>query len=545
MTVTSTMMDDFPLTVQNMFWHGRMIHADRHIVTWDGESATRTTFGETADRAIQLTNALAELGVGQGDVVATFQWNNQAHAEVYLGVPCMGAILHTLNIRLFPDQLDYVIRDGGDKVIIVDDTLVGALAKAKDALEDVEHIVVVGDGDASALGRDVIRYEDLLDGASTEPDFPEIDERDPCTMCYTSGTTGDPKGVVYSHRSQWTHTFGENMGGLGLQTGDRILMIVPQFHANAWGLVYLSWIMGMDILQPDRHLQPEPLAAFIAAEKPTYAAAVPTVFNGLLQYGRANEVDLSSIRSCVIGGAAVPESLIQGFHEHFDIDVVQGWGMTETSPLGTVGMPPDPAMSWDEGLAYRAKAGRIVPGVQMRIVDNDTGEEMPWDGEAQGEVEVRGSWITAGYHGLAPEEVAEKFDDGWLRTGDVGVIEPGGYLVIKDRTKDVIKSGGEWISSVDLENEIMAHDGVAEAAVIGVPDEKWDERPLACIVRAEGSEVSESDLLDHLEGRVAKWWLPERWAFVDEIPKTSVGKFDKKVLRGEHEDGDLEVVRAD
>ncbi len=542
MTVTSTMMDDHQLTVQQMFWHGAKVHADHQVVTWQGDHATRHTFAETAERAIRLTNALQDLGVGPGDVVASFMWNNHAHAEAYLGVPCMGAILHTLNIRLFPDQLDYVIRDGGDTVIIVDDTLVPLLAKVKDTLEVVDHVVVVGDGDASALGRDVLRYEELLADASTEPNWPDVVETDPCTMCYTSGTTGNPKGVVYSHRSQWTHTFGANMGGLGVRSGDRLLMIVPQFHANAWGLIYLSWIMGMDILQPGPHLQPEPLAAFIAAERPTFAAAVPTVFNGLLQYSQVAEVDLSSIESCVIGGAAVPRSLIDAFHEQFDVDVVQGWGMTEMSPLGTVGLPPSHDMDWEEGAAYRAKAGRIVPGVEMRIVGDD-GEELAWDGDTQGEVEVRGPWITAGYHEL--DDAGEKFHDGWLRTGDVGVIEPGGYLVIKDRSKDVIKSGGEWISSVDLENEIMAHDDVVEAAVIGVPDEKWDERPLACVVVADGAELSPADLVGFLEGRIASWWMPERWAFVDEIPKTSVGKFDKKVLRGDNDEGNLEVVRAD
>ncbi len=539
--VTSTMMDDHPLTVQQMFWHGTKVHAGREVVTWHGDHAERKTFAETAERTIQLTNALADLGVGRGDVVASFMWNNQQHAEAYLGVPCMGAILHTLNIRLFPEQLDFVIRDGGDKVIIVDDSLVPLLARAGEALDIVEHIIVVGDGDASALGRDVLRYEELIAGQSTEADWPEVDERDACTMCYTSGTTGNPKGVVYSHRSQWTHTFGANMGGLGVGSGDRLLMIVPQFHANAWGLIYLSWILGMDILQPDKFLQPEPLAAFIASEQPTFAAAVPTVFNGLLQYGQVADLDLSSMNACVIGGAAVPRSMIDAFHERYDVDVVQGWGMTEMSPLGTVGLPPEPDMDWDEGAEYRAKAGRIVPGVEMRIVDEDD-QELPWDGEAQGEVEVRGSWITGRYHGVDDDE---KFHNGWLRTGDVAVIEPGGYMVIRDRSKDVIKSGGEWISSVDLENEIMAHDQVVEAAVIGVPDEKWDERPLACVVLTEDATVTPEELVTFLEERVAKWWLPERWTFVEEIPKTSVGKFDKKVLRADNEHGDLEIVRAD
>jgi fatty-acyl-CoA synthase len=356
--------------------------------------------------------------------------------------------------------------------------------------------------------------------------LPELDELQPAASCYTSGTTGNPKGVVYSHRSIWTHTLGAAAGGIRVVDGDRLLVVVPQFHANAWGLIHIGWTYGADLLLPAEHLQPEPLVAFIEAERPTCSAAVPTVWNGVLAYGEGHEVDLSSLDWVVVGGSAVPRSMVSEFEARHGITIVQGWGMTEMSPLGTVALPPAGATG-ETSIDYRARTGRLVAGVDLRLVDPD-GVEQPWDGESIGEIQVRGPWITAGYHGV---DAPEKFDGGWLRTGDVGVVDAHGFLQLVDRTKDVIKSGGEWISSVDLENALMGHPDVLECAVIGVADERWGERPLACVVRRDGSDVGPAELNDHLADRVASWWRPERFAFVDEVPKTSVGKFDKKVLR--------------
>jgi fatty-acyl-CoA synthase len=533
-------MQDFPLTISMIFNHGRTVNADSEVVTFMGESSRRATFGEVAVRADKLAAALVRLGVEQTDRVGTFCWNSQEHLEAYFAIPCMGAVMHTLNLRLFPDQLTYVVNHAEDKVIIVDDTLIPLLGRVAAELKTVEHFIVVGDGDASALGVNVTaqvhRYEELL--AAEEPGFawPEVDERAAAAMCYTTGTTGDPKGVVYSHRSTVMHTFGSGWG-LTLTQNDRVLPIVPMFHANAWGLPYVCWAAGADFVMPSRFLQAEPLAKMIKDEKVTFAGAVPTIWNEVLRYAETNPVDFSSMTRVVCGGSAVPRALIEAFEQRHGVRIIQGWGMTETSPLAALAIPPKGTPP-EEEFAWRAKTGRPVAGVEVRITGDD-GSVLPWDGEAVGEIEIRGPWITAAYY---LDDAPEKFHDGWLRTGDVAKIDPSGFMQITDRAKDVIKSGGEWISSVEVENLLMGHPDVIEASVVGVPDGRWDERPLACVVLKEGASPDAEALRSFLSDKVAKWWLPERWSFVTEIPKTSVGKFDKKVLRAKHAAGELDVT---
>ena len=531
-------MQDRPLTINAIFEHGRRIHGDSEVITFMGDSSQRASYAEVGGRAERLAAALARLGIREGDRVGTFCWNTQEHLEAYFAIPCIGAVLHTLNLRLFPEQLAYVINHAEDRAIIVDDSLVPLLARVANELKTVERFIVVGDGDASPLG-EVLRYEELIASEPSGFAWPDLDERSAAAMCYTSGTTGNPKGVVYSHRSTFLHSLAACSASVfGLTENDRILPIVPMFHANAWGLPYAGWMAGADFIMPSRFLQAEPLCRLIAAERPTFSGAVPTIWNDVIRHAEHNPVDLSSLRMVICGGSAVPRSLMERFQERFGVKIIQAWGMTETSPLAAISYPPK-GCNAEEEMDWRAKTGRVRHGVELRITDEDL--VLPWDGNAVGEIEVRGPWITAAYYG---DETSEKFHDGWLRTGDVGTVDPKGFIQITDRAKDVIKSGGEWISTVELENAIMAHPDVIEAAVIGVPDERWDERPLACVALRDGSSTTPEQLRSFLNDRVAKWWVPERWAFIKEVPKTSVGKFDKKVLRVQREQGLIEVVEA-
>jgi fatty-acyl-CoA synthase len=535
-------MQDAPLLVSGILRHGQQVYGDSRVITIVGPEgeATEATFAIVAERSERLAKALERLGVGDSDRVGTFLWNNQTHQEAYLAIPSMGAVLHTLNIRLFPEQLAYVVNHAEDKVIIVDASLIPLLARVRDQLTTVKHIVVVGSGDSSALG-ETHSYEELL--AAEEPGYawPTFDERQAAAMCYTSGTTGNPKGVVYSHRSTYLHSLAVTSGAaLGIHDQDRVLSIVPMFHANAWGTPYAAFMTGADLVMPQQFLQAAPLAAVFAVHRPTLSAGVPTIWNDLLRYSQSNPVDMSSVRMITAGGAAVPRQLIERFRDELGVQLVQGWGMTETSPICSLALPPR-GIPVEEEIEWRSKTGRVVAGVEVRVVAED-GSILPNDGESVGEFEVRGPWITGSYYG---EPTPERFHDGWLCTGDIGSLDRRGYMQISDRTKDVIKSGGEWISSVELENEVMAHPGVVEAAVIAVPDERWSERPLVAVVVEEGSATSADQLVEFLGGRVSRWWLPERWVFIGEVPKTSVGKFDKKVLRAQYADGTLEVVEVD
>ncbi|HEX8065811.1 MAG TPA: long-chain fatty acid--CoA ligase [Thermoleophilaceae bacterium] len=526
---------DYPLTLQHVVGRMRRLYGDSEVATLTDGGVERATYAEVCERIDRLCAALASLGVQQGDRVATFAWNSQRHLEVYLAAPCMGAVLHTLNIRLFAEQVTYVVNHAKDRVILVDDSLVPMLEKLAPTFETVEHYVVMGGGDGGSLPS-AIAYEELIAGQDGGFDYPQLEERAAAGLCYTSGTTGNPKGVLYSHRSNVLHAMGSCLvDTVATSHQDKVLPVVPMFHANAWGIPYAATMVGADIVMPGRFLQAEPLARLIEEERVTVAAAVPTIWRDMLRYADEHQPDLSSLRLVPCGGSAVPLELMKGFEERHGVRILQVWGMTETSPIGSVARPAR-GIEGDEAWGQRATAGRLVPLVEGRIVD-DEGGELEWDGESTGELEVRGPWIASAYY--EDPSGADKFHDGWLRTGDIASIDPNGFIRISDRSKDVIKSGGEWISSVELEGAIMAHPDVVEAAVIAKPDDRWQERPLACVVRAEGSEVTADELCDHLSSRVAKWWLPDEFAFIDEVPKTSVGKFDKKVLRRQLAEGEL------
>jgi fatty-acyl-CoA synthase len=538
-TLPGLMQDDFPLTLHHIRRRMKACSPNATVSTLlEPGVVARTTFAETSERIDRLARVLDGLGVEPGQRVGTFAWNNQRHFELYFAIPCLGAVLHTLNIRLFEEQLTYIVNHAEDRLIFVDDSLVPVLEKLAPSFETVERYIVMGDGDAGSLPN-VLRYEELMEQAGAgDYDYPEVDEREAAALCYTSGTTGNPKGVLYSHRSISLHSTATLVkDGLGLSRSDRVLAVVPMFHANAWGLPYGAALAGADLMLPDRFLAAEPLTGFIVSERPTLMGCVPTIYADVLRYSDEHpEVDLSSLTNATCGGSAVPRQLMKDFEERHGVNIFQAWGMTETSPVATFCRPQEGAHDdayWDT----RAKQGRPLPWVELRLTDDDD-VEVAWDGESTGEIEVRGPWIAASYFNDDSSE--EKFDAGWLRTGDIAAVDADGFVQITDRAKDVIKSGGEWISSVELENEVMAHPDVVEAAVIAKPDERWAERPLCCVVLRDGASTTAPDLLEHLRGRVAKWWLPDEFAFLAEIPKTSVGKFDKKVLRGSLSAGELE-----
>ncbi|WP_095533387.1 fatty acid--CoA ligase [Mycobacterium aquaticum] len=533
-------MQEYSLTIGAIARHGTTVHTRRQVRTRRPDGTMRVaTFAQLGERTAQLANALRALGAGTDTVVATFMWNNQEHVEAYCAVPAMGAVLHTLNIRLATEQLVYIANHAGDEIAIVDASLAGQFSEIAPHVPTLHTIIVTGDTDLSCLirtGKRVVRYDDILDGQPTMYDWPDIDERNAAAMCYTSGTTGNPKGVVYSHRSTYLHTMAIcAKGALEVGPEDSVLPIVPMFHANAWGLIYAALMAGADLVLPDRFLQAEPLVELIERERPTIAGAVPTVWNDVVQYLEERpDADISSLRLVGCGGSAVPVHLMRTLHDKYGIYLVQAWGMTETSPLATISKPA-PILDDSQYWQRRASQGRPACGVEVRIVDSD-GTVVGHDGEAVGEIQVRGPWITGGYLDL---EADNSFDSGWLSTGDIGSIDADGYVTLTDRAKDVIKSGGEWISSVQLELAIASHPDVFEAAVIAVPDDRWQERPLAAVVLGHAADVTIAELQDFLRDKVARWWIPERWAFVDQLPRTSTGKCDKKCLREWHSRGQL------
>ncbi|NMO04534.1 long-chain fatty acid--CoA ligase [Gordonia sp. TBRC 11910] len=535
------------LSIARLVEYSRRVFPEAKIRTWTGTELRDISFAEVGDKAAQLANALAKLGVQRGDRVATFMWNNNEHQVAYAAVPAMGAVLHTLNLRLSPEQAVFIIKHAEDRVILVDASIAPMLSQYVAATPNVEHVIVVN-GPASAFtapdGVTVHQFDELIADEPTAYAWPQVDENDAAVMCYTSGTTGDPKGVVYSHRSIWLHSMQVCLpSGMALSNADSVLAIVPMFHVMSWGLPFAAMMSGITLIMPDRFLQPEPLLAIMAAGQPTFAAAVPTIWQGVAAQLDAVPQDISHLREVVVGGAAVPPSMIRKF-DGYGVPIVHAWGMTETSPLGSVARPPFGVDDLDDEFAYRVTQGRFPASVEARLIADD-GSEQPWDGEAVGELEVRGPWITGAYYSPdGPVSDPAKFHDGWLRTGDVASISADGFMTIVDRTKDLIKTGGEWISSVELENTVMSNPTIAEAAVVAVPDEKWDERPFVLAVVKDAADADIAKQREFLGGVVPRWQIPERWAFVAEVPKTSVGKFDKKVIRARYADGDYDVVES-
>ena len=530
--VIRSTMQEVPLSINQLLERAGRLYPESLIISrLPDKSLARHRFADFHRRARGLASGLQQLGLKKGDRVATLCWNHHAHLECYFGIPAAGGVMHTLNLRLSPDEIGWIAKHANDRFLIVDDILLPLYGQFKDKAPFEKVIVFPFSG--SSVKNPFLDYEKILDRRSESFQYAPHEEDDPVSMCYTSGTTGRPKGVVYSHRSTIIHTLMANQPDhWGLSAGDSVLPATPMFHANCWGVPYACVMMGVKMIFPGPHLHPEDLLDLMAAEKPTYALGVPTIWNSMLQLldGQPERYKLPPKMRMLVGGAPVPESLIRAFRRH-GATISHGWGMTEMSPLGTVAFikPELQHLGDEERFARYAMAGVPAPIMDIRLV-GDNGKECPWDGRSPGEVQVRGPFIAGSYHEV-PNEPEKFTPDGWLRTGDVATIDPHGYLRITDRTKDLIKSGGEWISSVDMENLLMSHPAVLEAAVIAIPDPKWSERPLACVVFKPGKRATPEELRKHLSGAFIKWQLPDRFEFLDAIPRTSTGKFWKVKLR--------------
>jgi fatty-acyl-CoA synthase len=526
------LMMQWPLVLTHFLDRARRLHHRRTISSRDAGGVFRYRFGEWAGRVDRLAGALSALGIRQGDRVATFGWNSHRHYEAYFAIPCMGAVLHTMNIRLFPEQLAWVLNHAGDRAILVDASLLPLFEKIRLQLTTVEHVIVMGDRNP-APGGGCLDYETLLGAAPERFAWPKLDEEAAAALCYTSGTTGHPKGVLYSHRALVLHTLGISLAdAFQLRERDVLLSIVPMFHANAWGLPFAAAMLGCAIVLPGPHLQPKELADLIESESVTFVGGVPTIVTALYQYLKQESRRLPTLRQIIVGGSALPRVLLEGFERDLGVEIVHAWGMTELSPAGSVARLRAEMETWpaEERTRIRLTQGSPFPLVELRVVQED-GTEAPWDGVSAGELQARGPWVIRQYYN--DPRGGDRFDGEWFRTGDVAAIDERGYVRLLDRTKDMVKSGGEWISSVDLENAIMGHPEVAEAAVVAIAHAKWTERPLACVVPRAGKagELTRETIRAFLKGRVADWWLPDDIVVLEAIPKTSVGKFDKKVLR--------------
>jgi len=531
------MQDDFPLLLSTLYDNAVWQYPQQEIVSVEADrSIHRTTYGETDVRVRKLATAFSEkLGTHAGDAIGTFAWNNHRHHELYWATANTGRICHTLNIRLFAKQLEYIVNHAEDKVVFIDPDLAPLIAPLIPSFETVEHVIIMGPT-AEGSGIDgAIAYEDLIADVEPLSEWPLLDERSPMMYCYTSGTTGNPKGVAYTQRSTYLHTL-SNLTANPIGTEDNVLPVVPMFHASAWGYPFMAVTVGAKLTYPGPDLSGEGIVNLFVNEHVTFSAGVPSVWFGIQQHLEANpDIDISHIRALFCGGSAVPRSMIDWFEKNAAVRVIQGWGMTETNPVAAAATtkPWMDDWSWEDQLNVLETAGRPIPGLQVKIVDENF-EPLPHDGDAFGELLIRGPWIAAEYYN--DPRSSDSFVDGWLRTGDVCKITPDGYIRITDRAKDVIKSGGEWISSLDVENEIMAHPEVAEATVVGLAHPKWQERPAAFVVLREGSTLASEDVKTFLEPRIAHWWMPDEIIFIDEIPKTGTGKFDKKVVRAEYAD---------